>query len=167
MHEKSLTLTLFSKLCQWRSAETAENQANTRNRKTNRRRWRYYYFLYYVWIVSCKGTFSFPERKLYLKSYTKLRSGTFPKLILDTYLDAFYFFSFVCACLNGYVSSQVTEFVSPGARHRFGFRLFCESTTGFYSFHSPVLITMHAVLTSCLEFMTFNMKCLSQVITPR
>ena len=30
-----------------RSAETTENQPNTRNRKTNIRRWRYYYFLYY------------------------------------------------------------------------------------------------------------------------
>ena len=31
-----------------RSAEIAQNQPNTRNRKTNRRRWRYYYFLYYA-----------------------------------------------------------------------------------------------------------------------
>ncbi len=31
---------------QW-PAETARNQPNTQDRKTNRRRWRYYYFLYY------------------------------------------------------------------------------------------------------------------------
>ncbi len=30
-----------------RSAETAENQPNTPNRKTNRHRWCFYYFLYH------------------------------------------------------------------------------------------------------------------------